>query len=134
MELLAFGRVFYLHSRFDMADQPSFQRQIKQLGMNKTYTFADCTIRVDKITYVGKCIQDRYPAISIRLEGSQEVFLMPYAQSIERDAAYRELVEQMKQITEEERNYGNNNDNERGMSDTQDRQGKSSSHSEDVRI
>lgn len=102
--------------------------------MNKTYTFADCTIRVDKITYVGKCIQDRYPAISIRLEGSQEVFLMPYAQSIERDAAYRELVEQMKQLTEEERNYDNNNANEKGMFGTQDGQGKSSSNSEDVRI
>lgn len=102
--------------------------------MNKIYTFADCTIRVDKITYVGKCIQDRYPAISIRLEGAQEVFLMPYTQSTERDAAYKELVEQMKQLTEEERNYGNNDNNERGMSDTQDGQGKSICNSEDVRI
>lgn len=56
--------------------------------MKSIFSFCDCTIRVDKIIFLGKVVKNGYHSISVRLEGCDNIFIMPYNKQEDRDADY----------------------------------------------
>ena len=65
--------------------------------MKPIFSFCDCTIRVDKIVFLGKVVEDGKPSIRIRLKGCDEIFIMPYVKQENRDEDYEYIRNMMRE-------------------------------------
>ena len=66
---------------------------------SKTFSFADFTVRVDKIRVIFKSEVEidkhMFPSIEIIMDGTDAKFVAPYAKKTDRDTDYKTIIELM---------------------------------------